>query len=83
MNASLSRLFSLEEIKDAVFNLRGLKALGPNGFQGVFFQSFWDIIVEEVNGLVSDFVNGKTSLKTINSTHIVLIPKIHNPKNVR
>lgn len=58
MNASLSRSFSLEEIKDAVFNMGGLKAPSLNGFQGVFFQSFWDFIVEEVNGLDSDFVNG-------------------------
>ena len=29
-----------------------LKAPGPHGFQSVFYHSFWDALVDEVNGLV-------------------------------
>lgn len=30
----------------------GMKAPGPDGFQGVFYHSYWDIIVDDVNGLI-------------------------------
>ncbi|KAM1484563.1 hypothetical protein TB2_035686 [Malus domestica] len=60
----------------------GLKAPSPDGFQGIFFHSFWNIIMDEVNGLVCDLVNGRASPKSINSTFIVLIPKVPNPENV-
>ncbi|KAM1291979.1 hypothetical protein ACFX13_019337 [Malus domestica] len=60
----------------------GLKAPGPDGFQGIFYHSFWDIIVAEVNGLVKDFMQGVGNTRSINSTHIVLIPKVPNPELV-
>ncbi|KAM2535579.1 hypothetical protein TB1_021135 [Malus domestica] len=47
-----SRPIVLEEIKDVIFQMGGMKALGPDGFHGVFYHSFWDIIVYDMNGLV-------------------------------
>ncbi|XP_068319678.1 uncharacterized protein [Pyrus communis] len=35
-----------------------LKAPGPDGFQGLFYHSFWDTLVSEVNAVVWDIVNG-------------------------
>lgn len=72
----------MEEIEEAVFQIGGLKAPGPDGFQGVFYKFFWDIIAEDVNGLVMDFAEGKESPKKLNSAHIVLIPKVANPTSV-
>lgn len=82
MNEILCESFTLTEIKEAVFQIGGFKAPGPYGFQGVFFQTFWDIIGEEVNGLVEDFSTGKEIPWKLNSTHIVLIPKVGNPSLV-
>ncbi|KAM2740124.1 hypothetical protein EV2_034162 [Malus domestica] len=82
MNEVLTRPLVNEEIKDAVFQMGRLKAPGPDGFQGVFFQSYWDIIEAEIKGLVAEFLNGGTSLKPLNSTNIVLIQKIPNPESV-
>ncbi|XP_070674676.1 uncharacterized protein [Malus domestica] len=60
-----------------------LKVPGPDGFQGVFYHSFWDIISREVNGMEADFMNGRISLRRLNSTNIVLIPKTQNPELLR
>lgn len=37
----LEQPFRLEEIKEAVFNLGGDKAPGPDGFPMQFFKTFW------------------------------------------
>lgn len=56
MNASLLIPVSLEDIKDAVFQMGKLKALGLDGFQGVFYQPFWDNLMADVNGIVQGFI---------------------------
>lgn len=56
MNASLLIPVSLEDIKDAVFQMGKLKAPGLDGFQGVFYQPFWDNLMADVNGIVQGFM---------------------------
>ncbi|XP_070667346.1 uncharacterized protein [Malus domestica] len=82
MNNDLIKPVSEEEIKVAVHQMGGLKALGPDGFQGIFYHFFWDIIVAEVNGLVMDFMQGEGNTRSLNSTYIVLIPKVPHPESV-
>lgn len=52
MNDELRQLVDDNEIKDAVYQMKGLKAPGPDGFQGVFYQNFWEIISSDIKGLV-------------------------------
>ena len=52
MNERLIRPISEEEIKSATYQMRNLKAPRLDGFQGVFYHSFWDTLVEEINGMV-------------------------------
>ncbi|CAN6566565.1 unnamed protein product [Malus baccata var. baccata] len=82
MNETLCSPISNEEIKDVVFNMGGSKAPGPDGFQGLFFQSYWDIIATEVHGIVTDCLRGDGCPSVINSTNIALIPKVPNPEGV-
>lgn len=70
------------EIKETVFNMGGTKALGPNGFQGIFFQSFWDMIAVEVKGLVADYLLCDGYHSSLNSTNIVLFFMVLNPEVV-
>lgn len=82
MNQSLLMPISKEEIRVAARQMGGLKAPGSDGFQGVFYHSFWDYIVKEVNELVMFLSNGEACLRQLNATHIVLIPKVQNPESV-
>jgi hypothetical protein len=47
-NDMLLRLPLRKEIKDAVFSLNGDGAPGPDGFSGHFYQTFWDVIGDDV-----------------------------------
>nr|XP_008351105.2 uncharacterized protein LOC103414509 [Malus domestica] len=82
MNLALMESVSMEEIKEAALQMGGFKAPGPDGFQGIFYRSFWDIVVEDVNNLVRSFLRDEISPTEINNTHIVLLPKIPNPESV-
>lgn len=74
INENLTMPIAEEEVKHAVFQIGGLKAPGPDGFQGVFFfQSFKEIISPKVRGLATGLINGENRTRDLNSTHIVLI----------
>lgn len=55
MNRDLCRPVSEEEVKAVVFSLRAHKAPDPNGFQGVFYQKYWDELKTDVVNLVQEF----------------------------
>ncbi|BFG31061.1 hypothetical protein CerSpe_173350 [Prunus speciosa] len=82
MNATLTSPILEVEVKDAVFQMGGMKAPGPDGFQGMFYQAYWDTILAEVQGTVKDFFEGVVSPVSLNSTYLVLIPKIPCPESV-
>ncbi|BFG24971.1 hypothetical protein CerSpe_112450 [Prunus speciosa] len=82
MNATLTSPILEVEVKDAVFQIEGMKASRPDGFQGMFYQTYWDTILAEVHGIVKDFFEGVVSPVSLNSTHLVLIPKIPCPESV-
>ncbi|KAB2625965.1 hypothetical protein D8674_017625 [Pyrus ussuriensis x Pyrus communis] len=82
MNNGLVRPVTLEEIQTAAFQMGGMKAPGPDGFQGIFYHSFWNSLMDDVNGIVQDFMQGDLVPQRLNSTHIVLIPKIKNLESV-
>lgn len=67
MNSHLTKPIALKEIKYVVFQMGGMKAPGPDGLHGVFYHSFWDIIVDDVNGLVQDFVTRQESPRRLYS----------------
>lgn len=48
MNACLNTPYSEEEIKQAAFSLGALKAPGPDGFNGLFFQKNWLTVKDDL-----------------------------------
>ena len=56
----LSKIPSLEEIKEVVFNIGSNKASGPYGMSTHFFKCYWNIIGGEVIEAVTTFFKGDT-----------------------
>lgn len=82
MNNLFTQAFTDEEIKEAVFQMGALKAPGPDGFPGLFYQRFWDIVGGEVCKMVKYFFNEGDLLREFNTTNLVLIPKIPFPEEL-
>ncbi|KAI5335700.1 hypothetical protein L3X38_025834 [Prunus dulcis] len=81
-NDNLLQAITMEEIKEAAMQMRGLKAPSPDGYQGIFFHKYWDTIYDEVRGITEDFFLNNQSLGALNITNLVLIPEIPNPEGV-
>ncbi|KAG5533571.1 hypothetical protein RHGRI_027682 [Rhododendron griersonianum] len=71
-----------EEVQLAAFQLGPLKAPGSDGFPGLFYQSYWDIVGEEVFEAVQNFFQEGYLLKEMNQTNVTLIPKRPNPEGM-
>lgn len=82
INEQLIRLVTLQEVKDAVFDLGATKALGPNGFSGVFYQDQWDTVQRVIYESTTQHHTNNSLLQVMNQTHLTLIPKVKAPVNV-
>ncbi|KAL4312016.1 hypothetical protein GQ457_01G003630 [Hibiscus cannabinus] len=79
INSRLGRQVTEEEIKKAAFEMGALKSPGPDGFSGIFFQTFWETVKSDVVSTVLDFFETGNLDEDMNKTNIVLIPKVKNP----
>lgn len=75
----LTRSFTKYEIDD-VKSMGPLKALGPDGFEALFYQKNWDNVAPSVNKMVLPILEGKGFREHLNETNIVLILKVDKPK---
>jgi hypothetical protein len=53
---------TLQEVKEAIFALPKDKASGPYGFPIEFFQTYWNIISDDVYKSVTDFYHNRLDL---------------------
>ena len=66
----------------ALFSMHPSKAPGPDGMSPFFFQKYWHIVGPDVTGVVLSVLHFGRSLKKMNFTHIVLIPKKNDPQSI-
>ncbi|GKV35410.1 hypothetical protein SLEP1_g43679 [Rubroshorea leprosula] len=81
-NASLVAPFSEDEIKAAVWDCECSKALGPDGFNFRFFRREWETIKGDVIGFIKEFQEKGKLVRGLNSSFIVLVPKVNNPQRI-
>ncbi len=84
MNTSLLQPYTSAEIREAPFQMNPTKAPGPDGneMNALFYQKFWHIIGTDVTNVILDFLQFGQMLKSINYTHIALIPKVPAPDSM-
>ena len=58
------------------------KALGPDGFNGLFLKKCWNIVKKDFINLCNDFISGTSALESINGSYITLVPKSQSPETV-
>ncbi|KAK0598373.1 hypothetical protein LWI29_034075 [Acer saccharum] len=75
----LSRAFTEDEVKRAIFEMNPSKAPGPDGFQAMFFQKYWKLVGADFSKVCLQVLNGRSSIADFNHTFVALIPKIKNP----
>ncbi|CAH9113540.1 unnamed protein product [Cuscuta epithymum] len=81
-NANLTRPFTAEEVKDAIFSMAPDKAPGPDGFNPAFFQHFWADVGADVSDFVLHTIQSRAFTPGLNDTNISLIPKKDTPELV-
>ncbi|KAK3204424.1 hypothetical protein Dsin_018470 [Dipteronia sinensis] len=72
---SLERVFSIEEVWEAVCNCDGNKALGSDGLNLNFIKAHWGVIKDDVMRFFHGFYEEGFIIKDLNITFIALIPK--------
>lgn len=85
-SANLEQLempFTKEEVDEVVSNLPNNKSPGPDGFSNEFVKGCWPLIAKDFYDLCEGFFfSGQVCLSSINTSHIVLIPKKDGPQRV-
>lgn len=81
--ARLQAEVTKEEVWEAVSTMGPFKAPGPDGFQVVFFKTYWHIIGEDVWQLVRDAFASGSFEPAVLETLVALIPKIDVPKSFK
>ena len=82
MNGMLLKEFTAVEVDAALAQMHPIKSPGPDGFSAYFYHRSWSTIRDEVCKAVLAFVNWGIFEPSLNSTHIVLVPKKKNPTKV-
>ena len=71
-----------EEIKRVVFSMKPLKAPGSDGLHAIFYQSQWPVVGPSFCKFMADIFNSGKIPQDINTTLLVLIPKVEHPTSL-
>lgn len=81
-NELLTKIPPEKEIKEALMSIHPEKAPGPDGFSACFFQKNWSVVRSDIVKEVQEFFISGCMPRTINETHVRLIPKGMGAKKV-
>lgn len=72
---NVQKAFEDKEIKEVMFSMGQLKALGPDGLHLILFHANWSTVGESVVAIVLKCYDDPSAIEDINSMSLVLIPK--------
>lgn len=77
--ASLVAGVSMEEVRNAVFSMKGLKAPRPDA---LFYQRHWEVVSQTILQFVQNALQSGSLDVDVLRAHMVLIPKGDNPDSL-
>ncbi|XP_056697578.1 uncharacterized protein [Spinacia oleracea] len=80
--ANLTKPYAACEVQAAIMSMKPYKAPGPDGFQPVFYQHYWNLLAPSVTRTVLDILEGRHFPEDLNKAFLVLIPKEQTPQFV-
>lgn len=69
-------------MEKAIRGMGKFKSLGPDGFQPVFYQHYWDVVSESVVQFVLEFFETWNLPSTTNDVLVLLITKVIKPEKI-
>jgi hypothetical protein len=83
MHDHLLKPIIMEEVKGAIFSMQSYKAPRPDGFQPIFFKTYWHIVGNNVWKMVSNaFASGSID-PMLAEIMIVPNPKVDIPQSFK
>jgi len=79
---SLIRPFTVDEVKQAVWDCDSYKSPGPGDINFGFIKQFWSTMKEDFMRFITEFHRNGRLKKGINATFIALIPKVSSPQRL-
>ena len=78
----LTKPFSKEEVKIAIFEMSPFKALGANGIHAGFYQNLWEVVGDSVCNFAMRFFETGSLPHGVNDTILDLVPKVLHPETL-
>ncbi|KAI5325859.1 hypothetical protein L3X38_034933 [Prunus dulcis] len=75
----LNKSIDIMDVKESLFSIGSLKALGVDGFPAPFYQNHWSICDNEIVDLIRKAMEDCTVPTRLNDALIMLIPKVDSP----
>ena len=83
MNAELNKCFTVEEVEQALKQMKPMTAPGPDGMPPIFYKAYWSTVGPDVIDATLSILNSGTMPPLLNHTFISLIPKIKSPERAK
>lgn len=81
-NEMLTTPFSIDEVKEVVWECDGNKRPGPDGFNFNFIRSCWEIISPKIMKFFEEFQRLAKLPKAVSASFLALIPKTKSPQGL-
>jgi hypothetical protein len=82
--SDLDASFTMEELRQAVFDTPTDKAPGPDGFSGGFFRTSWNVIKDDLLRALHKFhCLNDPSFHKLNTAFFILLPKTDQPSQTK